>query len=280
MRRFLVYDNSLVEGCRLGYLDLINKENLAISVTRSVRASHFSHVMMTNKPPEKCFLAVKDSSYVFTLKQGDKRENNIKIPKGFEYANQDQVFYYIYAILFSNIFRKRYNEQLKSHFPRIPMPNNKTNVDSKEIFKKMSKYGEFLGKLHVKESEHLAVSSFNYNIGENLKIIEVYYESSEERIYFNNPKSNIKDKITWIGNITNKMWDFEIGSIKQIEQWLKSRKYVDPKKSHTKKPHHGLRRGLKDDEFNEFLELCYIIKKTLEIIPKIDEIYIKIDITK
>jgi len=37
---------------------------------------------------------------------------------------EEAVFYYIYAVLYSNIYRKKYREFLKTDFPRIPFTNN------------------------------------------------------------------------------------------------------------------------------------------------------------
>jgi predicted helicase len=47
----------------------------------------------------------------------------------------EEIFYYIYAVLYSPTYRKRYEEFLKIDFPRIPLPE-----DYKK-FKKLSGLG-------------------------------------------------------------------------------------------------------------------------------------------
>lgn len=277
--RYLIYDNAFVEGCRSGYLDLINEDNPAISVTRSIRADHFSHVLITKYPPEKCFLAVKDSSYVFLLKANKKQEYNLNIPKiGFKIEPED-LFYYIYGILFSPNYRKRYESQLKSHFPRIPFPNTPDKFRNETLFKQMSALGKKLADIHLNRSDLIDISKFSTNNCSDFRIINPIYDKSTQRIYFNKPNNHEEGSILWIGNISKDIWDFEIGSIQQIENWLEDRKYLDPQIEDNKKEkrHKKLRRALYPQEFTELLRLCSIIKNTIDLLPELDKIYNLID---
>ncbi len=280
--RYLIYDNTLVEGCRLGYLDKISIDNPAIAVTRSIRSSHFSHALIIKNPPEKCFLAVKDSSYVFPLKLEDNSKKfNINIPKLRFKVDEELVFYYIYGILCSNIYRKRYDSQLKRHFPRIPYPKSDQIEKNKFHFYEMSILGKNLAEIQLGKKKKMDNDvTFIGNKG-NLIINNPIYIPEEQKITLYNSLKNEDNNII-IAGITEQMWNYEIGSIQQIKQWLKSREFVDPKKvvnNKRIKRHKGLRRGLTKEELTEFLELCSIIKKTIEILPKIDEIYKKIDTT-
>lgn len=54
----------------------------------------------------------------------------------------EQVFFYIYAVLYSNTYRTKYAEFLKSDFPRIPF------TGKYKLFAKIAAYGEQLAKLH------------------------------------------------------------------------------------------------------------------------------------
>ncbi|MHA1730007.1 MAG: type ISP restriction/modification enzyme, partial [Promethearchaeota archaeon] len=298
---YLVYDNALVEGSRLGYINLISDKNPAISVTRSVRTDHFSHALITRYPPEKCFLSIKDSSYVFPMKLGKKAmRNNIKVPKLKFQIKPEFMFYYIYGILYSSIYRERYDSQLKRHFPRIPLPNSGDHELNKKNFMRMSQIGKKLADLHLKRSDLIYISEFPVEIFGDLKIIYPCYSEEEQTIFFNKPNNRLK-KITRIGGISNEMWQYEIGSICQLERWLKARVFISPdidkNKNNTKnntkdntknnnsskrspkksKRHIGLRRPLTSEELKDFLELCAIIKNTIEIVPELDIIYEKID---
>ena len=75
------------------------------------------------------------------------------------------------------------------------------------------------------------------------------------------------------------MWDFEIGSVRQLENWLISRIYRNPQSMNTSrvmKRHKGLNRALLKEELGEFLKICSSIKNTLNLIPKLDQVYAKI----
>ena len=80
------------------------------------------------------------------------------------------------------------------------------------------------------------------------------------------------DKIAWIRGITPEIWNFSIGSIKQIDQFLKSRKYNSFQKYNT------LQRGLNHKELVYLLKMITAIEKTIELLPQIDHIYNQIDI--
>ena len=88
---------------------------------------------------------------------------------------------------------------------------------------------------------------------------DFYYDDEDQKIYFG--KSH---QAFWIGNISPSIWNYEIGGIKQIFQWLKSRRYsINYKKKH-------IRRSLNSEEVKFILNLCYVIKITIEFSEKID----------
>ena len=67
------------------------------------------------------------------------------------------------------------------------------------------------------------------------------------------------------------MWDFEIGGRQQLKEWLYVRRYSEEIKKNT------IQRPLNSDELNYFLKMCDVIKKTIELLPELNEIYKKID---
>jgi predicted helicase len=260
IRDYLVYDPNLLDGCRMGYLDKISPTNPAICVTRSIRTDHFSHALVVDYPPEKCLLGIKDSSYVFLLKlPKNSEEYNIAIPDLKYAVTHEQVFFYIYAILHCPIYRQQYNEQLKRHLPHIPFPLKKN------LFEKMTSYGKLLTETHL-DKELKDPERYTINNGSNLTIDNYYYNQNTQSIHFGTLETSLV-----ISNISLDTWNFEIGSIKQLEYWLKSRKtYKSPTR---KKRHIGLLRPINKDELHEFLNLCTKIQTTINLLPKIDEVY-------
>ena len=93
------------------------------------------------------------------------------------------------------------------------------------------------------------------------KIQRAIFGKNRKKYYFN-PKFTV-------GNITPEMWNFEIGGIKQLENWIRSKTYItNPKRSHKSLP-----RGLNQEEINDFQRICYVIKETLVLFDKIDRTY-------
>ena len=62
------------------------------------------------------------------------------VPTGIEPEN---VFNYVYTILYSNVYREKYNEFLKINFPRIPITNDA------DLFSKIAELGSELVNLHL-----------------------------------------------------------------------------------------------------------------------------------
>ena len=59
----------------------------------------------------------------------------------------EDAFHYIYAVLHSPEYRRRYADFLKSDFPRIPLPQDRA------IFTKLAALGAELVSLHLMESD-------------------------------------------------------------------------------------------------------------------------------
>ena len=55
-------------------------------------------------------------------------------------------FSYLTAVLHSSSYRRRYSAQLKSDFPRVPLPR------SGEVFWQLVPLGEHVGAMHLLES--------------------------------------------------------------------------------------------------------------------------------
>jgi len=265
--RYLAYDRSLVEGHRMGYIDQISHSNPAITVTKSSRKSFFETAFIVENLLEKCYMAVTDTSYAFPLYLNGVF--NIEIPKLPYKASPEQVFYYSYGILYSPTYRKRYDEFLRKGYPRIPFTK-----DSK-IFETMSDLGKNLADIHLLR-HGISFSLELAEINPNEWIINNFiYKPEEETLYFDNVSNDDEKsliKVAWIRGITQEIWDYSIGSIKQIEQYLKSRKYNSFQKYNT------LQRGLTHEELTYLLKIITAIGKTIDLLPQIDKTYNQIDI--
>ena len=256
--RHISYDTNIIQGSRKGYIDQVSPDNLCLALTKSSRNKEFDNVLVTERMIEKCFIVTKDSTYAFLYKYNGK--NNFFLPSlSFDVARYDS-YCYMYAVLWSDHYRKKYNEYLLKGYPRIFFTENE------DVFLSLADLGNQLISAHL-------VSKDRYKISPKLvtpmiaedgwKIEKIDYDLEDNILYLND--------IAWINGITLEMWNFTIGKKKQLEQFLKSRRF-----STVQKWNH-LTRALTFDELTYFLKICTSIQKTLEIISEIDELYQKID---
>ncbi|GAH66352.1 unnamed protein product, partial [marine sediment metagenome] len=205
-----------------------------------------------------------------------------------EKISEEQIFYYIYGILFTPIYRNRYHFGLKEEFPRISFPK------TEESLIEMSNLGKRLADLHLFRNSDLDTSQVEMSKSTDYKVyyirkndkdkagnqISDTYDPKTQRIYFKKRaktqiekelQGNRLDDITWIGEITQQMWDFEIGGRQQLKEWLYNRMYsLESKKGKISRP-------LNNKELDYFLKICDAIKKTIKLLPELDEVYVKID---
>ena len=169
-----------------------------------------------------------------------------KLPEG---VSPEEILAYIYAILYSPIYRKRYYEFLKYDFPRIPLPQ-----DIKQ-FRTLAALGQRLIDCHLlknvsrpevapTEREARAVHRFE---GEGDGVVSrVRYE--DERVWINT--------IQYFTDVPEEVWEYEIGSYQVCEKWLKDR------------------RGdvLGHAEVRQYRSILVAVAETLRVMEAIDEV--------
>jgi predicted helicase len=124
----------------------------------------------------------------------------------------EQIFYYCYAVLFSNIYRKKYAEFLKVSLPHIPFTKDL------ELFKQMAKLGEQLKSNHLLEPKSLTkIVSKCFGTGD-MNVDSPRYDIAEKHIYINETK--------YFDRVTEEVWNYTIGGYQVLRQYLKTRKGV------------------------------------------------------
>jgi len=159
----------------------------------------------------------------------------------------EAIFYYIYAVLYSNIYRQKFVEFLKTDFPRIPFCGN---YDS---FRAMANLGKKLVDLHLMKSKKLdePVAKFEGN-GDNL-VTKVIYDEKKKLVYINSGR--------YFGPISKNIWEYQIGGYQVMDKWLKNRK--------------GRRLAL--ENIKHYCRIATAIKETIDTQKKIDSIYTDIE---
>jgi predicted helicase len=256
--KYLAYDRVIVEGHRIGYIDQIYEENPAITVTKKSRKSSFSTASLAYLPIEKCYMSTTDSAYAFLLKYNGKYNINTSL---FPYkVDPEDLFYYIFGILCSNKYRERYDELLLKDYPHIPI------ADDESKFKELSTLGKKISesfKLNINVSKDYKPSKHNLDLW---KVKNPSYDEDAQRIYINDDEDS-----PYIEGVPLEIWNYSIGQINQIEQFLKARTYSEIRTIKT------LNRALNQEEINYILKLCTSIALISDISEEIDDIYKKID---
>ena len=85
----------------------------------------------------------------------------------------EEIFHYIYALLYSNAYRKKYAEFLKTDFPRVPFTKDY------KLFKKLAEKGEELVELHLLKSKKLAKPIAKCEGSGDLRVVKVTYDREE-----------------------------------------------------------------------------------------------------
>ena len=153
----------------------------------------------------------------------------------------EQIFYYIYAILYSNTYRTKYAEFLKMDFPRIPFTKDY------KLFSKIEKYGGKLVDLHLLKSTELdpPVAKFQGK-GDNV-VEKVRYD--KDKVYIN-PNQ-------YFEGLEEGVWQYQIGGYQVCDKWLKDRK--------------GRRLSL--DDIKHYCKIITTLQKTIKVQKAIDDIY-------
>jgi predicted helicase len=157
----------------------------------------------------------------------------------------EQIFFYIYAILYSNIYRTKYAEFLKIDFPRIPFTKDY------KLFSKMSEHGERLVDLHLLKSPELNSPIAKFQGKGDNKVEKLRYESA--RLFINENQ--------YFEGIEPEVFEYQIGGYQVCEKWLKDRKD----------------RKLSLDDIKHYCNVVTAIQKTIKIQKVIDDIYPKVE---
>ena len=156
-------------------------------------------------------------------------------------------FYYIYAILYSNVYRDRYAEFLRTDFPRIPFTSDH------ELFEKLAALGKRLVDLHLLRSDELDPPIAKFE-GDGDEIVQtgkngLRYEPKTQRVFINETQC--------FEGVPPQVWEYQIGGYQVCHKWLKDRKD----------------RHLSLDEIKTYCRIMTSLAKTIEIQAAIDELY-------
>jgi len=266
---WICYESSLVDRDRQPFMGHVLKENMCLVTTRILSASPFFHAFISNILSDICLISTKtkETAYFFPLylypnepegqlfvKEALETERAPNLTSEFLEAIEaslgtestpEEIFYYIYALLFSPTYRKRYEEFLKIDFPRVPMPS------SYDVFKELSNLGKELVEHHLLKHPNLEKTEAGFPRSGSNKVEKVGYAEEGHRVFIN--------KEQYFEGIQKEIWEYQIGAYQVMEKYLKDRKG----------------RKLSLDEINHYMKVAKAIQLTIELQKKIDDVYKK-----
>jgi len=267
--RKICYLSSLIDRDRLDLMKNFFKENLGLIVDRTTSTNiPFNHVFVSQNlidvrllpdfggAPFLFPLHIYPSSDKKGLFHGEEREPNIRshIFKSLSNAYQkevtsEEIFYYIYAVLYSETYRAKYAEFLKIDFPRVPFTKDY------KLFSKMAEYGNRLVDLHLLKSTELNSPISRLQGEKDNRVEKLKYDEKAGLLYINNEQ--------YFEGISQDVWSYQIGGYQVCDKWLKDRK----------------KRILSIDEIQTYCRIVTAIQKTIEIQKDIDSFYKEIEKT-
>lgn len=242
-----------------------NKDNLGICFERGF-TKHFNHIFISNKTSDCHYLGAKTyTSPLYLYNRYEEELDNTKETKEVNFTEMfkgfieglsfkpspEDIMAYIYGVMHSLTYRAKYIEFLKIDFPAIPF------LKDKDIFYTYAKSGQKLIDLHLLKSD-LTDKEIKVNFDDKLKDfiiekIEAPKVDKSELIL-----KTIDGKVISVKGLSKKIYDFEIGSYKPIDKWIKYR--IKDK----------VELGLGD--LKHIKDMVISIKKTIEIMGEIDKV--------
>jgi len=145
---------------------------------------------------------------------------------------------YVYAVLHSPAYRKRYEEFLKIDFPRVPYPEDAPS------FRRLVSLGEKLRRLHLLKDVIPQQCLANYDIEGSSTVEKIKYEGG--KVYINDTQ--------YFDNVPAEVWNFFIGGYQPAQKWLKDRKG----------------RTLNFEDIEHYQKTVCVLQETITVMNEID----------
>jgi predicted helicase len=164
-----------------------------------------------------------------------------------EDVEPQELFDYIYAILYCPSYRSRFCEFLKIDFPRIPYPKNI------EKYHLLAQKGAELRHLHLLDGEAEGQGDIVFegetSEDEYMRVTQLNYVDG--KVYINSGQ--------YFDNVPQSVWDFYIGGYQPARKWLQERKDANV--------------TLTFDDIEYYPRIIHALSETERIMEEIDDIY-------
>lgn len=151
----------------------------------------------------------------------------------------EEVFHYIYAVLHSPEYRRRYRDFLKTDFPRIPLPGNAA------LFRRLAAEGETLARHHLMRDTGARADKPRFT-GKGDCVVEKVRHAGN--------KVHINDRQCY-SPVAERIWNHDIGGYRPAQKWLQDRKG----------------RELKYEDILHYMDICAALAETIRAMQRIDQ---------
>jgi len=267
--QWIFYHDEVIERSRKEVMRHMMQENFGLILPRRVELEGgWQHALATNLLVEHVTVSLKTIDYVFPLylyPDTDKKD----LFSGTEFHHKkpnlnpslltalsktygkkptpEEIFYYIYAVLYAPNYRTRYAEFLKTDFPRVPF------TKSHKLFVEMGKLGKQLVDLHLLKSSALEKPATRFQGKGDNRMDKQRYDENEQRVYINASQ--------YFERVEEDVWDYQIGGYQVLDKWLKDRKG----------------RILSLEDIKHYCRIATALQKTIGIQEDLDNLYAKIE---
>ena len=159
----------------------------------------------------------------------------------------EEIFYYVYGVLYSTVYREKYREFLKTDFPRVPFTKNH------KLFIKTGEYGKELIDIHLMKSKRLDKPSAKFEGKGDNRVRKPVYAGREKCVYINDTQ--------FFDGISPEVFDCHIGGYRVMEKWLKDRKD----------------KTMSLEDIKHYCRMATAIKETINLQKDTDRIYPEVE---
>lgn len=269
--RWIYYHPDMVDWGRHDVMPHMFEGNIALIAPRQHKADFGAFV--TEQIGTHKSVAAYDINYYFPLYlyrdllKGDlfdraskaKRQANVadgilrKIESAYaRRVSPEDLFAYVYGVLYSEEYRARHQESLKMDFPRIPF------TADVEVFERVAGIGERLIALHLMKSKSLDAPVCRFEgegdgrVAKN-KAAGRRYDGETQRVFVNREQ--------YFSPVPDELWSYTIGGYQVLDKWLKDR----------------AERRLSSADIKHYCRVATALAETIKIQAELAEVYPEVE---
>ncbi|MCD6416439.1 MAG: N-6 DNA methylase [Planctomycetes bacterium] len=276
--RWLFYHSALIERGREEVMrHMLAGRNLALMTCRQLSRLPWAHAMVSDHITDDCMVSnlTRERGYLLPLYlDPDASKNNLwehlhesaeRAPNLNTHAlaalkdaygrepSPEEIFHYVYAVLYAPAYREKYAEFLKIDFPRIPF------TADYGLFEKLAALGSRLAQLHLLSSGELDPPLARFHGEGDDRVARTKgkgfrYEAEDERVYINADQH--------FAPVPRDLWEYRIGGYQVLHKWLKDRR----------------ERRLSLEEIKTYCRVVTAIRYTIDAQGEIDAAYPDVEV--